>query len=154
MEGANSEVQSKGAERDKLLGRVVVVQPDPRTLEVFGDRFKQHASTVQLFSQGEDVLSMLESEEGKAMPPVSLVVTDYHLPGEKDGIDIIRVMRDKYPDSIRVLYSGKASDLSRLDEPRLIEYGVTHMYDPNISRPSQVADALIEEVKKIQAKQH
>ncbi len=153
MEGKNAEVQSTGPERDTLLDRVIVVQPDPQTLEVFGDRFKPCASIIQLFSKGEDALDMVQSEEEKGMPPVSLVVTDYRLPGGKDGFDVIKGIRDRYPDSIRVMYSGKASDLSRLNEEELVEYGITHMYDPHIRRPSEVVDALIGEVKKRQAKE-
>jgi CheY-like chemotaxis protein len=63
-----------------------------------------------LRSEGYQVLEAANAEEAKkllnAVPPVALVLTDIHMPGQENGVQLATYVRSRYPDISVLLTSG------------------------------------------------
>jgi two-component system NtrC family sensor kinase len=92
------EAQSRGA------GKVLVVEDSPEVAEVCSAYLEQLGYTVSSVSSGQAALDFLE-RKGR----VDLVFSDILMPGGMNGVELARVIRERYP-RLPVLLSTGYSD--------------------------------------------
>lgn len=94
--------------------KVLLVEDEPiPAREIKSTLTELGYSVVGVEKRGTDALEVLEAETP------SLIVMDIHLEGEKDGIDVARVVREKY--SIPIVYLTAHSDEETLRRVRETE---------------------------------
>jgi len=89
----------------------------PRVLLVEDNRVLRWWMRSGLEEAGFDVVSTASADEAQwlsACFEFDVLVTDWHLPGEKDGFDVMEHLRAKHPNLLTVLVSAQAdSDLAQ-----------------------------------------
>lgn len=91
--------------------KVLLVEDEPiPAMEIKSTLTELGYSVVGVEKRGTDALEVLEAETP------SLIVMDIHLEGEKDGIEVARVVREKY--SIPIVYLTAHSDEETLNRAR------------------------------------
>ena len=106
----------------------------PTILVVEDDGLVRQVSAEELIDAGSQVLEAANAEEAIAIfesgVGVALLFTDINMPGELDGLDLARLVHDRWPRVQLLVTSGKASDLDDLpDDGRFISkpYSLRHM---------------------------
>jgi CheY-like chemotaxis protein len=106
----------------------------PTILVVEDDGLVRQVSAEELIDAGYQVLEAANAEEAIAIfesgVGVALLFTDINMPGELDGLDLARLVHDRWPRVQLLVTSGKASDLDDLpDDGRFISkpYSLRHM---------------------------
>lgn len=82
--------------------RVLLVDDEPNILS---------ALTRTLLDEPYDILTALSAEEGLKlleMDPCQVIISDERMPG-MDGADFLNIVRDNYPETIRMMLTGHAS---------------------------------------------
>ena len=83
-------VSKEGAD---LLDRIVLVVEDEVLIRlVIADLIREAGFTVWEAANGDDARRLLQTTDR-----VSLVVTDFNMPGETDGLALARHVRASYP---------------------------------------------------------
>lgn len=79
--------------------RVLFVDDDPDILNSF--RRSLRKSPFEFFSKDnpQDAIEFLKGQE------VEVIVSDEHMPG-MNGIELLKLVRDQYPDVIRIMLTG------------------------------------------------
>ena len=81
--------------------RILCVDDEPHVVEALArllfDRFEVHTAT-----SGREAIAQLERNG-----PFTVVVTDMRMP-ELSGVDVLRVARERAPDTVRILLTGHA----------------------------------------------
>jgi CheY-like chemotaxis protein len=84
-------------------GHVLVVEDDPNVLDI---------TSYMLELEGYDVLTAMNANEAltllAAHPEVALMLTDVNMPGEMDGIDLVRELHRRGSQVSCVVVSGDA----------------------------------------------
>jgi two-component system chemotaxis response regulator CheY len=84
-------------------GHVLVVEDDPSVLDI---------TSYMLELEGYDVLTAMNANEALTQladhPEVELVLTDVNMPGDMDGIDLVRELRRQGSRVSCVVVSGDA----------------------------------------------
>jgi two-component system NtrC family sensor kinase len=92
-------------------GKVLLVEDSPEVAEVCSAYLEQLGYTVTSVTNGKAALDFLERKG-----PVDLVFSDILMPGGMNGVDLARVVRERYPRLPVLLctgYSGSAQDAVR-----------------------------------------
>jgi signal transduction histidine kinase len=82
--------------------RLLLVDDETSFLNPVAKRLKKRGITPESASGGEQCLLILESQS------IDVVVTDIKMPG-MDGIQLLKAIKDKYPDIEVILLTGQAS---------------------------------------------
>ena len=95
--------RQRGGDWASLDGCTVLVVEDERDIRA--------AMTILLESWGCEVMSASSGADAAAMfekgvPAPDVVLADYRLPGEDNGIRVIRAVRSRHPEAIGILISG------------------------------------------------
>lgn len=79
--------------------RILVVDDSPATLEVVGRILRQSGHSVETAPDVAGAVSRLHGG------PLDLVITDFRMPGA-DGLDLVRHVRENFPDTAVVMLTG------------------------------------------------
>lgn len=94
-------VSKEGAD---LLDRIVLVVEDEVLIRlVIADLIREAGFTVWEAANGDDARRLLQTTDR-----VSLVVTDFNMPGETDGLALARHVRANYPQIKLIFVSAEA----------------------------------------------
>lgn len=96
-EQVKSEPEPQKTERYRLL----FVDDEANVLKSLRRVFRQENYLIQTASNADEALQILAAE------PVHLMITDYKMPG-MTGADLLRTVKDRFPDTIRILLTGQA----------------------------------------------
>jgi CheY-like chemotaxis protein len=106
----------------------------PTILVVEDDGLVRQVSAEELVDAGYQVLEAANAEEAIAIfesgVGVALLFTDVNMPGELDGLDLARLVHDRWPRVQLLVTSGNASGLDDLpDDGRFISkpFSLRHM---------------------------
>lgn len=80
---------------------ILIVDDEPNIRSSLGRLFHKEGYETFLAETGEDALDILENQA------ISIILTDYLMPGQS-GVAFLRIVKDQYPDAIRIVLSGKA----------------------------------------------
>ena len=81
---------------------VLIVDDEPTIPNLLKDVFSSEPYDILSADSAEEALSLLDRE------PVDVVISDEKMPG-MSGTEFLTVVRQKYPDTIRMILSGYAS---------------------------------------------
>jgi DNA-binding response OmpR family regulator len=89
---------------------VLIVEDEVLIRDILVEEFRSHGHDVCPVQTGDEAARLVED------PPkdFTLLITDVHLPGQHDGIDVGRLMRRRYP-SLPIIYTtGRPDALAKL----------------------------------------
>ena len=81
---------------------ILVVEDEALVREFAADLFEEEGFEVVQAPDGSEAIKML-----KLRPDIWAVMTDIHMPGRADGIDLTRHVREVCPDCAVVVVSGR-----------------------------------------------
>lgn len=81
--------------------RILCVDDEPSILSALRRLFRSHGLTVQVAEGGQAGLDLL------SVQPFDLVISDMRMPG-MDGVQFLEQVRQRWPDSMRLLLTGYA----------------------------------------------
>lgn len=87
-------------------GRVLVIDDNPDLRELIGDALVQEGYQVTLAPDGSKGAQALRSQ------PMDLAITDIFMP-EKDGIEVIALLKKEFPNTPILAISGAARHATR-----------------------------------------
>ncbi len=82
--------------------RIMLVDDEQSVLNALQRFFRRNGYQVTTCTSGHDALEILEKSE-----PYNLVISDYRMPGIS-GLDFLRIVRARWPDTVRIVLSGFA----------------------------------------------
>ena len=85
--------------------RVLHVEDDPAFAELAADMLDRTAVDLEVYTAHSAVDGLERLEEAT----VDCVISDFDMPGD-DGLDLLRQVREQYPDLPFVLFTGKGSE--------------------------------------------
>lgn len=80
-------------------GHILFVDDDEKILKSLQRGFLDEPYQTFYATSGKEALEILEQEE------VHVLVTDMRMP-EMPGLDLLRIVKEKYPDVVRIVLSG------------------------------------------------
>lgn len=86
--------------------RVLLVEDEWLIREVFAEALAESGFEVREAETGDRASALI----AEASAPFSLLVTDIHMPGRRDGIEVARVFRARWPD-VPVIYTTGRPDV-------------------------------------------
>src|SRR5664279_3494055 len=99
--------------------RILLVDDEKNVLKALERTFLDEEYEILKASSGIDGLSILES-----VSPVQVVISDYRMP-EMNGVDFLREVCKKWPDTVRIVLSGyadTASIVSAINEGEIYKF--------------------------------
>ncbi len=78
---------------------ILFVDDDPDTLSAIGRLLRKESYAVHFAGNGADALAVM------AKMPIHVIVTDMRMPG-MDGLSLLRQVKKRYPDTVRVALSA------------------------------------------------
>ena len=84
----------------------MVLDDEANVLKALQRLFMDEEYEVITAKSGEEALALIEQEA-----PVHVIISDYRMP-EMDGVDFLRHVYEKWPDTIRIVLSGYADTAS------------------------------------------
>ena len=94
-EGPRERTASAAASEPQTIGSprvcVLLVEDELLIRSIMAESLNDAGFDVLHAGTGDEALALLE----RASAPISLLVTDIHLPGGKSGLDVARIMRDR-----------------------------------------------------------
>jgi DNA-binding response OmpR family regulator len=100
-----------------VLARILVIEDDDLERDMFREILEKAGYEVDVASNGREGLSIFRDE------PADVVVTDIMMP-EKDGIELIRELRQEYPETRIIAITGVRGQYNRL--PAASNLGANH----------------------------
>lgn len=83
------------------LLKILVVDDEKKITDQLAHFFRRKGFTVYEANSSKEAFSVLEKQ------PVSLVLLDYMLPGDLNGIEILKRIKSEYPDTEVIMVSGQ-----------------------------------------------
>src|ERR1700749_492162 len=83
---------------------VLVVDDEPFLRFNICDYLEDAGMTVLEATSADDALKILRSK-----PQISAIITDVQMPGTMDGIELARLVRDRWPRKVIIISSGHAA---------------------------------------------
>ncbi len=109
---------------------ILIVDDDPNVIAALKRLLHSEPYNVLTVLSGEEALELMEEHA------IDLVLCDEKMPGLR-GSDVLRVMKDKWPDTIRIMLSGQV-DVEAV--VRAINEGEAYRF---ISKPWNEAELLL-----------
>ncbi|AGX86557.1 HD domain-containing phosphohydrolase [Candidatus Symbiobacter mobilis] len=132
------------------IGTLLFVDDEPSILSALRRLFRAKGFQVRVAESGQAGLDLLESE------PVDLVISDMRMP-EMDGVAFLEQVRQRWPDSMRLLLTGYAdvtSVMGAINRGEIYRY-VAKPWDDNdivlIVRGALQQRAMVLEQRRLQA---
>ncbi len=110
------------------MARILVVEDNPDQRELRRMLFERAGHEVEVAA------TVVEAGRAGSRYALDLVVMDLHLPGAKDGVKLIRRLRELSPAPRIVVLSGFTAELKALPEAKLV--------DAVVSKPCRSAQLL------------
>jgi two-component system, probable response regulator PhcQ len=85
-----------------MKNTVLIVDDDPNLLDGLRRSLRNEPYTLQTSSSCEEALCILDAM------PVNVVVSDQDMPG-MSGVDFLKLVCERHPDTIRFMLTGKAT---------------------------------------------
>jgi len=87
---------------------VLFVDDDEKVLKSIERSLIDETYTTLFVTGGKDALEIIKQQQ------VHILVTDIHMPG-MDGLEFLKIVREKYPDIVRIVLSGNTRISALLD---------------------------------------
>ena len=103
---------------DKRPEKILIVDDEASVVAGITRQFRKEFNLVPA-NGGEESLDLIESEG-----PFAVVVSDYRMPG-MDGIQFLAQVRERSPDSVRVMLTGQAdfdTSINAVNEGRIFRF--------------------------------
>ncbi|MCK4622773.1 MAG: response regulator [Desulfuromonadales bacterium] len=100
-----SAVSAPVAEKEFSCFTVLLVDDEPSVLKALNRVFLDEPCQILTAENGRQALQLLEQQ------PVQLVISDHHMPG-LSGADFLRELRNRWPDTLRIMLTGYANTTS------------------------------------------
>lgn len=110
--------------------RLLCVDDEPNILSALRRLFRQHGYQISVANSGAEGLQVLAAQ------PFDLVISDMRMP-EMDGAQFLAQVRDRWPETVRILLTGYADITSTIDA---INKGQIYRY---VSKPWDDNDILL-----------
>jgi len=88
---------------------VLLVDDDARVLSSLRRSLRREPFEIETAENAERALERLA-----AAPRVGLVISDLRMPG-MNGVELLKIVRQRHQDTVRILLSGWTSEVSRAD---------------------------------------
>lgn len=89
---------------------ILVVEDDPLIREILIEELSDHGYEAQGASTGDEAAAMLDRLE----PPLCVLVTDIHMPGDTDGIALADLVGQRSPQTPVIFTTGRPDALLRV----------------------------------------
>jgi len=112
---------------------VLIVENEALIRDILVEQLCSHGHDVCEAHTGDDAAVLIEN------PPkvFTLLITDIHMPGQRDGIEVGRLMRRHHP-SVPIIYTtGRSDALAAIGVP-----GSRDAVVPKPYTPSQIIDVV------------
>ncbi len=86
--------------------KILCVDDEKNVLRALGRLFMDEDYEIITAANGEEALTVLAEQPG-----IQLVISDYRMPG-MDGVDFLKQVNERWPDTIRIVLSGFADTAS------------------------------------------
>lgn len=99
--------------------KILCVDDETSVLNSLERLFLDETYTILRAVSGEEALTVLEREN-----PVQVIISDYRMPG-MDGVELLRQVYERWPDTVRIILSGyadAASIVSAINEGRVYKF--------------------------------
>lgn len=118
---------------------IVLVEDDPMSRMVALDAFERADFDVEDFTRVDEAMAFVER-----MPErIAAVVADIQVPGERDGIDLVCTVRDRWPEVAVMVTSGRFGATGPDDLPAAVSF---------LPKP-WTAKTLLEKMRKVLGEQ-
>ena|SRR5689334_2284323 len=110
---------------------VLIVEDEALIRDILVEQLRSHGHDVCEAQTGDDAAVLIEN------PPkvFTLLITDIHMPGQRDGVEVGRLMRRHHP-SVPIIYTtGRSDALAAIGVP-----GARDAVVPKPYTPSQIID--------------
>ena len=115
---------------DQPIKRILIVDDDEQIRLVLSKALERSGYEICLADESQHALEKL------AEWPCDLVITDISMPGDLDGIDLLKEIRARCPDTDVIVMTGYGSDYSYVD---IMDAGATDYMTKPFSRNSALA---------------
>jgi DNA-binding response OmpR family regulator len=88
---------------------VLLVEDEPLIREIMAESLEDAGFAVVQASTGDEAISVIAGSPRA----FSALVTDFHMPGEADGVDVASRIRERWPDMPVVIVSGRPDILKQ-----------------------------------------
>ncbi len=89
--------------------RILCVDDEKNTLRALGRVFLDEGYEILTAETGLEGIAVLEGSS-----PVQVVISDYRMPG-MNGVEFLRLVRERWPQTVRIILSGYADTASVVD---------------------------------------
>ena len=103
--------------------QILLIDDDPHLLASFSAVYRKQPIDLYLAISGFDSFRILQER------PVDVVIVDGNMPGLR-GIEVLKIVKNRYPNILRVLLTGDPDPIARKGEAGEIHYRFTKPCDP------------------------
>lgn len=107
---------------------VLIVEDEELIRNLLADELDFHGHEVCEACHGDHAATLIENSP-KAF---SLLITDIHMPGRRNGIEVARMVRQHYPLLPIIFTTGRPDAVAAWGPPGLMEAVVLKPYTPSI----------------------
>jgi CheY-like chemotaxis protein len=106
---------------------VLVVEDEALVRDILVEALSSYGHDVCEASTGDAAAVLIETPR----KPFTLLITDIHMPGQRDGIEVARLMRQHHP-SVPIIYTtGRSDALAAIGAPSPRDAVVLKPYTPS-----------------------
>ncbi|MBN1795513.1 MAG: response regulator [Sedimentisphaerales bacterium] len=87
---------------------ILFVDDEPAILTKLCDELAEQSYQIMTASSGRQALEIMQEQN------IAVIVSDMTMP-ELSGIELLKIIKDKYPSTVRLMMSGHANTTSLLD---------------------------------------
>lgn len=91
---------------------IMVVDDSPEIRDILAQRLAAYQHMVRTFETGDAAVRILEKER------FDVVITDLKMPGEVDGLSLMSIIKDRFPDTEVMIITGYATVESAIEALR------------------------------------
>ncbi len=106
---------------------IMVVEDDPLIRLILVEELEEAGFVVREAETGDQAIVLLETID----PPLSILVTDVHMPGLRSGVDLAEYVRQRLPNVPVIFTTGQPDALNKLHPGDKHEILVRKPYAPS-----------------------